>query len=316
MNSAIPRPRAGCSRRSAIGGLLVISAGATLASSRAWAVGAGSGGIVALGGGITEILYALGCGERIVGVDLTSTYPSAAREKPNVGYYRRLSAEGVLGLAPSLVVAADGAGPRETVDVLQAASVRFLALKEVRRPADVIGRIRAVADAVGEGVSGRALADAVAADLATLAEDLRRIERRRRALILLGPARGGPMTAGGSDSTGELALELVGAENAAVAMSGWKPLSDEAAFGFAPEAVVVMVTGALVSAASVAETPALAHSPAARENRIVVADALGLVGFGPRVAHVAREVARRIYPEAEFSKLPARPWTAEGTAAR
>ena len=72
--------------------------------------------IVSIGGAVTEILYALGLKDRVVAVDATSLYPDEAlKQKPSVGYFRALSAEGVLGLNPSLVLAIDGAGPKETV---------------------------------------------------------------------------------------------------------------------------------------------------------------------------------------------------------
>ena len=68
--------------------------------------------IVSIGGAITEILYALGLEDRLAGVDITSVFPDAAlRDKPNVGYMRQLSAEGVLGLNPSLIFAIQGSGP-------------------------------------------------------------------------------------------------------------------------------------------------------------------------------------------------------------
>src|SRR4051812_20647211 len=76
--------------------------------------------IVSVGGAVTEILYELGLKDRIVAVDTTSLYPvEALKQKPNVGYMRALSAEGVLGLNPSLVLAIDGAGPKETIAVLE-----------------------------------------------------------------------------------------------------------------------------------------------------------------------------------------------------
>src|SRR6185369_13230836 len=67
--------------------------------------------IVSIGGAITEILYALGFEDRLAGVDTTSLYPAAARDKPNVGYMRQLSAEGNHGRAGSGQGAA-GAGAR------------------------------------------------------------------------------------------------------------------------------------------------------------------------------------------------------------
>ena len=80
--------------------------------------------IVSVGGAVTEILYALGLEQRVIAVDTTSLYPPRAlAEKPNVGYMRQLSPEGVLALGPSLVLAAEGSGPKETIAVLEAASI-------------------------------------------------------------------------------------------------------------------------------------------------------------------------------------------------
>jgi iron complex transport system substrate-binding protein len=56
-----------------------------------------AGRIVAIGGAITEILYALGLEQRVAGVDTTSLYPAEAPQmKANIGYFRNFSAEGVL----------------------------------------------------------------------------------------------------------------------------------------------------------------------------------------------------------------------------
>lgn len=64
--------------------------------------------IVSVGGDITEIIYALGAGERIVATDSTSVY-LAVNETPKVGHLRRLSAEGVLSVEPDLILIS-GAG--------------------------------------------------------------------------------------------------------------------------------------------------------------------------------------------------------------
>ena len=83
--------------------------------------------IVSIGGAITEILYALGLEQRVVAIDSTSFYPpQALREKPNVGYMRALSPEGVLGLNPSLILATEDAGPKEAIAVLRAAGIPFV----------------------------------------------------------------------------------------------------------------------------------------------------------------------------------------------
>ena len=59
----------------------------------------------------------------LVGVDTTSLYPEAARRLPSVGYARSLSAEGVLSLRPTLIVASEDAGPPAVLRQLSAAGV-------------------------------------------------------------------------------------------------------------------------------------------------------------------------------------------------
>src|SRR5262245_11819479 len=105
--------------------------------------------IVEIGGAITEIFYALGLEDRLAGVDSTSLYPAAAlRDKANVGYMRQLSAEGVLGLNPSLVLAMQGSGPKETMDVLEAAKVPLVLVPETFSEDGLIEKIRLVGHAL------------------------------------------------------------------------------------------------------------------------------------------------------------------------
>ena len=84
--------------------------------------------IVTLGGTITEIVFALGAGERVVGVDASSSFPEAVNQLPKVAYHRRLSAEGVLSLRPTLIIATTEAGPPEAIQQLRSAGVTVLVL--------------------------------------------------------------------------------------------------------------------------------------------------------------------------------------------
>ena len=77
--------------------------------------------LVSIGDSITEIIFALGEQDRLVARDSTSTYPPAATALPDVGYMRALSPEGVLSVNPSAIVAVEGSGPVETLDVLKKA---------------------------------------------------------------------------------------------------------------------------------------------------------------------------------------------------
>ncbi len=64
--------------------------------------------IVSLSGAISEMLCALSLEPQIVGVDVTSNYPTTLQQKATVGHNRTISAEGILALRPDLVLGIQG----------------------------------------------------------------------------------------------------------------------------------------------------------------------------------------------------------------
>ena len=80
---------------------------------------AGPQRIVSAGGDITEIIYQLGAGDRVIGLDSTSNFPADAAEKAQIGYIRNLAAEGILSLDPDILIAAHDAGPPPAVEQLR-----------------------------------------------------------------------------------------------------------------------------------------------------------------------------------------------------
>ena len=272
--------------------------------------------IVAIGGSVTEILYALGAADRIVGVDQTSTFPDAASQKKNVGYMRALSAEGVLSLAPTLVLAIEGSGPPDVMEVLSKASVPFVLVPEAHDPEGALRKIRFIAKAIGAQGEGERIALAVREDFDVLAAIRGKIERRRKALFVLAIGGGAPIV-GGRDSSAAAIFALAGVDNAFDRISGYKPASDEAALAAEPDAIVVMAErGHTMTAETLFSLPAFAATPAAKAQRLIALPGLYLLGFGPRTAHAARDLAAKLYPELKIPALPARAWTGPGDGAQ
>ena len=71
--------------------------------------------IVSLAPNITEILYALDIGHRVVGVTVYSDYPDEAKQKPKVGSYVNLNIEKIVSLKPDLIIGTYGGNPKATV---------------------------------------------------------------------------------------------------------------------------------------------------------------------------------------------------------
>lgn len=270
--------------------------------------------IVAIGGAVTEILYALGAEDHIVAVDQTSTFPARAQTKASVGYMRTLAPEGVLSVNPTLVLAIEGSGPKDAIEVLEKASVPFVLVPEAHDAAGIVKKISFVADAIGEQKRGRQLADMVSADLATLAAETAKITEKRKAIFVLSMGGGAPMVAG-EHTAADAAFALAGVENALVGFSGYKPANDESAMAAAPDAIVVMGERShQMTPAAVFAVPAFADTPAAKAGRLVSLSGAYLLGFSPRMAHAARDLAAGIYPEMAVPPLPARPWTEDFAA--
>mgnify|MGYP002141176263 CR=1 FL=1 len=79
--------------------------------------------LITIGGPVTETVFALGRGDAVVAVDTSSVFPAQAVQRPKVGYQRTISAEGILALRPSRVLAAEETGPPAAVAQLRSAGI-------------------------------------------------------------------------------------------------------------------------------------------------------------------------------------------------
>lgn len=253
--------------------------------------------IVSVGGAITEIVYALGLQDRLVGIDTTSLYPTEAlQQKPNVGYMRQLSAEGVLGLNPELILATEGSGPKETLAVLNEAKVSIVTVPEQFSEDGILERIRVVAQELGADARGACLSEAVTKDLAAMRKLREKVGDKRRVMFVISFVNGRAMVAGRNTAAHEI-IALAGAANAIDGYEGYKPLSDEAIVAARPDVILVMQRGRdSISSETIFSNAAFALTPAAKDKSFIAMDGLYLLGFGPRTAAAARDLAISLYP--------------------
>lgn len=274
-----------------VGGLAGLAAGLAAADPPAR--------VVIAGGDLTEIAFALGAGDRVVGVDATSTWPPEAETRPDIGYFRRLSAEGVLSLAPDMLLAAPEAGPAIALEQIAEAGVEIRTAPDLPGAGGVAPKIRFVGAALDRAEAAAALAARVEADLAAVREKVARIETRPRVLFVL-LMRGGAPVVGGGGTEAEAIIRLAGGENAAAAVEGYAPMTREAILAAEPEVILMMESraGASGGIAEVLARPEIALTPAGRAGRGVVMPGMLLLGFGPRTPEAVARLARALHPDA------------------
>ena len=293
---------------------LIFHAGVPGAGTRIMSDSSDDGGrerIVSVGGAVTEIVYALGMSDRVVAVDSTSRYPEEARSKPDVGYMRRLAAEPILAMGPSLVLAVADAGPPAVLDQLREAGLRVELIPDEPSPRGVLEKIDRVAEVLRRRAKGRVLVARLKAKFNALSRAVAGLPSRPRVLFLLSIGQGGAPLAAGRNTAAAGIIELAGGVNAVAAFEGYKPLSSEAAVAAAPD--VILVTNRslrlLGGPEGLLAIPEIALTPAGEGRRVVAMDGLLLLGFGPRTAAAVDLLAERLHP-ASWRRLhegPSRP---------
>ncbi|MEM1189255.1 MAG: ABC transporter substrate-binding protein [Pseudomonadota bacterium] len=254
--------------------------------------------IVVAGGSLVEILYDLEEESRIIAVDRTSNYPASARDLPQIGYVRNVSAEGLLSVEPSFVLGEHDTGPPEVLEQLENLGIDLLLVPEEFSVAGIRDKIRCVAAAIGRSEAGEELAARLLADLAPdIAQQIESGEAGAEApagIVLLGLREGAPVAAGRATS-GQGLLDMAGARNL-MEFEGWKPVSVEAMAAARPEFIVIPERGVRMAGGldELLEHPALRLTPAAEYRRVISMDGMAMLGFGPRTAAAAARLREQL----------------------
>ncbi|TIR26026.1 MAG: hemin ABC transporter substrate-binding protein [Mesorhizobium sp.] len=251
--------------------------------------------IASIGGSITEIVYALGEEGRLVARDSTSTYPEAAAKLPDVGYMRALSPEGVLSVNPTGILALQGSGPKEAVDVLKKSSVPFIEVPDHFNHEGILEKIRIVGKALGVEAKAERLAAETDAKLTSAEKQTASIKDRKRVLFVLS-TQGGKILAAGSDTAADGIIKLAGAVNAVEGFSGYKGMTDEAIVSAKPDVILTMKGGGPpISEDELFANPAVASTPAGTNRKMISMWGGYLLGFGPRTAEAIHDLAVSLY---------------------
>nr|WP_031198186.1 hemin ABC transporter substrate-binding protein [Mesorhizobium sp. L2C054A000] len=274
---------------------LSLALAAPAPASENLAVFADTSRIAAIGGSITEIVYALGEEGHLVARDSTSRYPAAAVALPDVGYMRQLSPEGVLSVNPSGILALHGSGPREAVDVLKKSSVPFIDVPEHYSHDGILEKIRIVGKALGVDAKAETLIAETDAKLKAAEKQTASIKQRKRILFVLS-IQGGKILAAGTDTAGDGIIKLAGAVNAVEGFSGYKQISDEAIVTARPDVILAMKNaGPPIAEAELFAIPSITSTPAGEGRKLVLMDGSYLLGFGPRTSDAIHDLAASLY---------------------
>jgi iron complex transport system substrate-binding protein len=254
--------------------------------------------IVSLSGNLSELVFSLGLGGQVVGRDISATFPEA-RHLPVVTRAHDVSAEAVLSLQPTLVLASVDTGPPTAVDQIRAVGVPVLKFADPTSVDDILPRIRSVAAALGVPGAGEALVERTTTALGEARARVPAGQSPRVAFLYM-RGQAAVYLIGGPTSGADSMIRAAGGIDAGTAMGldrAYTPLTSEAMVVAAPEAILMTTTG-LESVGGIdglLAMPGIAQTPAGRNRRIVTVEDGLLFSFGPRTPAALQLLVTQLY---------------------
>jgi iron complex transport system substrate-binding protein len=244
---------------------------------------------------ITEILFALRLGDKVVGVSDFCDYPEEAKTKPSVGNYFDPSIERIVALNPDLVLTD---GHSEGVKQLDSLGIAFLVID----PKDFDGIFRdieLIGQATGTEARAKKLADQMKADIARITNRVKGAQKVKTFYVIDATDLNNPWTAGPGSFVDSL-INMAGGENvAAKAVAPWAQFSIEQLVNADPEVIILPAKhGTAFTAPEVLQGhPAWRQITAVKQGRIYTIDGDLVDRSGPRIVQGLEKIARILHPE-------------------
>lgn len=250
--------------------------------------------LVSLSGTLSEIVVGLGLEKNLVGVDVTSTYPTTLEKLPKVGHVRQAGAEMILSLRPTEVISIQGSGLRpELVRQLEQAGVRVIQFQQVLTPSGTEELIKQVAAHFQKVAKGQQM-------IKTLHFHLRKISKGAHPpKVLFIYARGaGSLQVSGQKTSVDQLIQLAGGTNAIQGFDDFKPLTSESLVTANPDYILLFSSGleSLGGMEGLLKIPGIKLTTAGKKQQIIEMDGLLLTGFGPRLGQAIQILNKRLYP--------------------
>jgi iron complex transport system substrate-binding protein len=245
--------------------------------------------------GITEILFALGLGERVVGVSDYCDYPEEVKSKPSVGNYFYPSIENIVALEPDLVLTD---GHSENILQLDELGITYMVIDPkdidgVFEDFELLGKVTGTKSEAAELIDS--MQDSIA-DVLALVEGAPRL---KVLYIIDATDLTLPWTAGPGSFIDYLITTAGGENIAAQAQGAWIQLSIEEIVNADPDIIILPTTHgtAFTSPEALEEHPGWQGTAAVKEGNIFFIDDNLVSRYGPRIVMGLEEMAKIIHPE-------------------
>ena len=249
--------------------------------------------VISLAPNLTEIVFAVGAGNRLVGRTRYCDYPAGAKAVPEVGDTMTPSIERIIAAKPQLVLISTASQLEAFTRQLGEQGIAVY-VTNPQSLDDVFRSIQSLGDILGE----RERAAALVAELRQRADKIEAVTKQAKPIRVFYQVSGEPLYTIGHDAyLTDLIRRAGGVSVTADVPTAFPRFSDEAALAARPDAIILPTGGSMGSANAMVAT-ALKTSPAVANNRVYKINDDHLSRPGPRLVEGLEELARALHPEA------------------
>lgn len=258
--------------------------------------------IVSLSPSNTEILFAVGAGDRVVGGTTYDTYPPEAVNLSKIGGFSSVNVEAVVNLSPDLVLAEDGNG-LDTINVLKKLDLKVVTVNP-KTMDDILENIRLVGNITGNDAAAESLTADMThqiSDITDMTEDIPN-SRKPRVLYIVWHE---PMYAAGAGSFPDDLIQMAGGMNI-IEIEGWPVISIEDVVDKNPQIIICsgMGGGSYTIMEAITGNQVLAQTDAVKNNKVYPADDPNTIELaGPRIVQGLAELHGFIAPDIQPGEI-------------
>ncbi|KAF0994693.1 ABC transporter substrate-binding protein [Geobacillus sp. TFV-3] len=242
----------------------------------------------------TEIAYALGLGEKIVGVSDFDNYPEDVKTKTKIGGME-FNVEKIISLKPDLVLAhaSSAHNSRDGLQQLKDAGITVLVVNDAKSFDDVYASIELIGKATGTTGKAKQVIDEMKEKLAQIQEKAKQIPADKQANVWIEVSPPPQIYTAGKGTFMDEMLQVISAKNVAGNLEGWPMVTEEKAVAYKPDVIITTYGGAK----QVLERAAWKDVPAVKNKRVYDVNSDLVSRPGPRLAEGVEELAKAVYPD-------------------
>ncbi|MFJ5624915.1 ABC transporter substrate-binding protein [Peribacillus loiseleuriae] len=242
----------------------------------------------------TEILFALGAGEKVVGVTDVDNYPKEAADIESVSDSMNINAEKIIALNPDVIIAYT-IGDEATLQPLRDAGIPIFVIASAATFEDVYGDIQQIAEVMGVKEKGNEIVDTIKNQIAAVAEKTATINNKKSVYLEIQPAP--EIWTVGKNTFQQEIFEKAGVTNVFEDKEGWFIVSEEEIIKRDP-AVITTTAGFIENPEQgIKSRTGWDQLTAVKEDKVYYLNADVMSRPGPRIGEAVEHVAKTVYPD-------------------